>query len=309
MQKSSIILRRLRRILLFVLPVFIFFAGGEWALRSMPNAYKTKASAMEQQAPHIRTLCLGASHILMGVNPDSLSLPSYNLAGVSQTLDLDFALLQTYLPRLKSLETVVVGVDPAIVFDPPLAQGDEAFRATYYDLYMPLKVQDRCSCLDFEMLNYIGVRNKISALINGDTDPHINKSGWYSGNLPSLRREEDMSIQTAKERADYHARYGTTYLESNRTQLRNIYNLCHQHKVRLLILLTPTGKAYRDALPQWVGKAQAETLAEYRNLQNVRVLDYSADDRFSDDDFFDADHLNTNGAAKFSAILRNEAHL
>ena len=297
------------RAILFLLPLLLLGGGAECLLRNMPNAYRTKAARMAQTAPQTETLILGASHNLMGIRPDLLGTKSFNLAGVSQTIDIDADLLETYLPSLKNLKTVVACPDAGILFDPPLHKGAESFRSTYYNLYMPTPRRGTWPHLTFETASYTGVKNKLDALLEGDTDPHIDSLGWYNGYVAEKEGKDGFTPERFTDRAAYLAQYGTDYLEENRSQLRRLYGICHAHGIRVVLVLTPVLPELTAALKAWMHKEVAETLAEYRDKPDVTILDYSRDKRFTETDFFDTDHLNTDGAAKFTRILRTDARL
>ena len=49
-----------------------------------------------------------------------------------------------------------------------------------------------------------------------------------------------------------------------------------------------------------------KALQEASKYDCIEYHDYSGDTRFDDDDFFDVDHLNSTGAAKFSKIIRQD---
>lgn len=50
-------------IILFVLPIVVFFWGAELALRSQPNIYKYKKAWMDQHAEEVETLIIGRNSI------------------------------------------------------------------------------------------------------------------------------------------------------------------------------------------------------------------------------------------------------
>ncbi len=294
--------------LCFILPLLVFFGGGEVMLRSLPNAYRTKAHGLAEKAPDVETLVLGASHTLMGIVPSHLSSMAYNLASVSQTLDLDSTLLVTYLPRLPRLRNVVVGVDAGILFDAPLAEGPEAFRATYYNLYMPTPRVGGKLKNGFEMASYTGAKEKLTAYLRGE-GAEIDGEGWYMGYTLEKRDASVFTPVVAAARADYHASHGTDHLCRNRAALAGIYAICVQRGLNLVIVSTPTHPLYYKSLPEALTQACNETLAAFRDKKNAVVCDYSRDCRFEEEDFFDVDHLSTRGAKKFSDILRVERGL
>lgn len=275
----------------------------------MPNAYSTKAADIATHAPQVETLLLGASHVLMGVRPDLLATKAYNLAHVSQTLDIDCDLLQTYLPTLPRLKTVVTCVDAAILFDPPLAEGEENFRCTYYNLYLPTPRYGQWPQFCLETASYTSVKNKICALFNSDTSPHIDTHGWYDGYTPNKQNAVERTAPAAHDRVKKHCKYGRNYLNSNRNALHRLHALCRRHDLKLVLIATPTTSHYAEALPAWATKAVHETFSMFKNTDDVLLRDYSRDMRFSADNFFDTDHLNTKGATKFTRILREEIGL
>lgn len=308
MPRNTTSRRHIRQITLFVIPILLLFCAGEWGLRSMPNLYRTKAERLQHMAPRVEILILGASHTLMGISPKQLSSHAFNMAGVSQTLDLDYEILATYLPMLTQLKQVVVCADAGILFDPPLSQGDERFRTTYYNLYFPISRQGTWPRFSFEMGSYTGAKEKLSAFLRGE-GCSIDSLGWYTSYTPDKRDAQSFTPQRAAERIAHHYRSGTEHLAQNREELQRLYQLCRQHNVQLLIVSTPTHRFYREAMPKDMAEHCAATLQTYRKLRGVTVLDYSADPRFDDQDFFDLDHLSTIGAVKFSQILSKDAAL
>ena len=84
--------------------------------------------------------------------------------------------------------------------------------------------------------------------------------------------------------------------------------MCQQRGVELVIVLPPV---YHEFY-QLADKEQIQKVDEGFNLitnqyKNVRYLNYLADDRFTDLDFYDGNHLNSDvGAVKFSQILAKD---
>lgn len=299
-------LRHALRALLFFLPLLLLLAVAECALRSMPNTYRIKSDGMAAAAPELQTIVLGASHTLMGINPALLSTKAYNLAGVSQTLDIDCALLASYLPQTPQLQCVVVCADAGILFDPPLSQGTESFRCTYYNLYTPVPRIGNWPRLAFETASYTGAKEKIKSWFRGE-GLQIDAGGFYTGYTPDLSDTTAFTIKQAAERTAYHLSKGFKHLDDNRRLLFELYEQCQKHNLRFILITTPTHPLYQDALPDSARTAVSATLGKFRGRPKSLVLDYSSDKRFTTADFFDLDHLNTRGAAKFTRILSKEA--
>ena len=81
--------------------------------------------------------------------------------------------------------------------------------------------------------------------------------------------------------------------------------ICKQKNASVILLTTPTYQTYRDNL----NNKQLALTFEYcegfaDRYDNVYYLNLLSDDRFGEEDFFDADHLNEFGAAKLTGILQ-----
>lgn len=92
--------------------------------------------------------------------------------------------------------------------------------------------------------------------------------------------------------------------------LYNIIKLCRENKLIPILVTTPYLKEYSDPF-----KRDSEFMNAFRSIINevinttgVRYYDYSEDERFSHDYklFVDTDHLNKNGALKFTNTIISE---
>jgi hypothetical protein len=75
---------------------------------------------------------------------------------------------------------------------------------------------------------------------------------------------------------------------------------------RSRILLVPENRAWVEPTP--AGKARlAEVLERIRRETGTKIIDYSSNPAFRDEDFFETTHLNPAGKAKFSRMLARDA--
>ena len=94
----------------FLLPILVLAVIMEISLRAIPNDYKQKRDYMDSHSDEIEVLVLGSSHSLYGINPKYFSQKTYNMAYVSQSLDLDYKILEKYHNRFKNLKTIIVDI-------------------------------------------------------------------------------------------------------------------------------------------------------------------------------------------------------
>ena len=100
-----------------IIPIVLFFLVLEIAIRNIPNDYQLKKEYLDKNAEEINTLILGSSHTFYGVNPEYFSKKTFNAAYVSQSLDLDFEILNAYNSKLKKLKTVIIPISYFSLFE------------------------------------------------------------------------------------------------------------------------------------------------------------------------------------------------
>lgn len=279
---------------LFLLPMVVLLAGAELLLRSLPNSYRQKEQWMQQNAGRVEVLLLGNSHGLFGLRPDAFGTAAYNLCNVSQTFEYDEWLLQRFLPDAARLKTVVLVADNSNFFDPPLEQ-TEWFRCIYYRLYMHYPKHSLLSRYGFELASLSAAREK---LMRGGDDS-CDSLGWNSSYVAETRNPADLTDAAAARSVERHRCRDWQTAAANASTLQRIARLCRRHGVQLVLVQAPVARAYINK----VDRRQLDFVRRTCRATGALVVDASADARFSEADFYDADHLNTDGAAKWSRVV------
>ena len=273
-------------------------------LRLLPNDYKIKFSGLDTQSDVLEVLVLGSSHAYYAIDPSLLDAPAYNAAFVSQSLDVDAAILRHYLPQMPRLHTVVAPVDyPILGFQ--LKRSVEDWRIKNYVLYTGVEVPH--------------VFSDYSELLTSPLPINVGRLRWhYVTRAPfstTLQpggfgvKPTTATTNLAESGAIAARRHTNTdeeiYLAID-AALREMAAICAERGVRLLLIKTPQHDAYRSHL-------DARQLAELQRWidDNVSALDnviyhgLREPSLYGDGDFRDADHLNELGAAKFSRRLND----
>jgi hypothetical protein len=95
-------------------------------------------------------------------------------------------------------------------------------------------------------------------------------------------------------------------LLDNRAAVRAMIDWSKSRSAMPVLLVTPVSRAYAAAEnAEELGVMRAE-LARLHEETGVKVADYMNDARFTDDDFYDFDHLDRDGAVRFTRLLRSE---
>ncbi len=280
------------RVLCFLLPLLGILVILEGYARSLPSSYKQKDSWMQENAHEVEVLVLGNSHGLFGLRPQVFPKKTYNLCQVSQIFEYDEYLLLHYAPLFTKLSDVILIVDNSNLFDAPL-ELTESYRCAYYRLYMDYPKHSYCSKYGFELSNVTALYNKMKAKSFCDS------LGWNGSYTKDQRPDDYLSEENVSEAALRHQCKNWQYADDNRSALNRIAEWCNQHHVRLILLQAPVSRAYYDK----IGQRQLDYIKTACHIPGVLDLDYATDKRFSDEDFFDPDHLTTEGAEKWSKII------
>lgn len=291
---------------IFLLPILLAGAAMEWLLYGIPNEYRSKNAAMARGGDRIHTLVLGSSHTYYGINPDLMPEGVYNSAFVSQSLRYDSAILATRLDALPRLRTVVIPISYFSLFF-QLESGQASILAKNYKLHLGIGTPPP----PLERLEIVHSRLEKSIhrirrhYLDRDTTPPCSPStGW---GIAPARRANDMAA-SAKVEAGRHIGYVRTgrsaHLAENVQCLRGILRLCQARGIKVFLVTLPTTPHYAALLDPSIWREIKDSVGNIvSGHPHAAYLDYSGADGFDDSDYFDADHLDSSGAAKFTALL------
>ena len=286
-----------------ILPILFFFLVLEIAIRKIPNDYQLKKTYLDRNSAEINTLILGSSHTFYGVNPEYFSKKTFNAAYVSQTLDLDYDILNHYESKLKNLKTVIIPISYFSLFE-TLETDMEKWRIKNYVLYYGL--ENKYQFTDhFESLNsHISqnVKKVIKYYAFNESFVTSSNLGWGT-NFNSENKKTFEGAFTAKK----HTVKNFYLYDKNLKSLNRIITLCKKNNINIVFITTPTHKSYNENLNKTQLEKTTTTISELvKNNSNCKYLNLLKSEKFNDEDFYDADHLNEIGAEKLS-ILTNKS--
>jgi len=266
----------------------------------IPTNYSQKYTYMEENSPGIEVLVLGNSETLYGINPDYISYKTFNLAEVSQTLDIDYLLLEKYINEMFSLKAIVIPVTYTSFFE-ILGYGDETWRIRNYKRYFHI--------------NPLSDKKKLIKSLSISYSNDIVMFGEYY-----LKRKDVVNCTPSGFAFDYKAEYSLTDMENNakktaerhfvknreieticKSYLSRIVNLADKRNIKVFLITPPTHTYYRKyidtkQLEEMYGIIQT-LVSEYNNIV---YTDFSDDSDFLGSDFYDSNHLNDKGSEKLS---------
>jgi len=187
--------------------------------------------------------------------------------------------------------------------DGELDEGVERWRCYYYYYFYSIKHRDRSMAYDIRNFSAYFLYRQSPGSMADVRDDFDSWGGFLGG---SKRRD---GVDFRKDALVAVKRHEGGNPENALENLGSLAKLCLELKrrnIRLVLVTMPVTSYYRTEIQpaRW---ARVQGLVEkFCHENNVSYKDYFSDGRFTLDDFFDADHLNFNGAAKFSAILALE---
>lgn len=301
----------------FLLPILVLAVIMEISLRAIPNDYKQKRSYMDSHSDEIEVLVLGSSHSLYGINPKYFSQKTYNMAYVSQSLDLDYKILEKYQDRFKNLKTIIVDISYFSLYA-TLETGPEQWRAKNYNIYYDIPTSKATN--NFEILtnkldiNYSRMKSYYTKKIKNDkafidsTFTAKMYNGWIS--LKPVKNTDDLE-ETGVAAAERHTyditeRSKVEIHDKQTNVLGKIVDWSKQKNVKVVFVTTPTYKTYYSRInaDQWdnTHKIIEDICRKNSNCQYINLLKNEGN-LFTEKDFSDADHLSETGAEKMSKLI------
>ncbi|WP_435137726.1 hypothetical protein [Formosa sp. A9] len=293
----------LKLLVIFIAPILIIGGAIEVLLRQIPNDYKQKAAYLSSNANTIETLILGSSHSLYGINPDYLKGNAFNASFVSQTPDVDWAILQQYQNQLTNLKTIIIRLSYASLFE-TLSETNEAWRLKDYNLYFHLQ-QDYTFKQHSELLS-VKLQNNLNRIYNyyvlGVSETSITQSGWgINAHVTPPENLEQAGINVAQR----HTISDLSQYHFNTDNFKAIAAFCETRNIQLVVITLPGYKSYNSYMDktQW---QKTEDFGKFLDstYTTCTYLNFLNDESFTAQDFFDGDHLNAQGAKKLSVKLQ-----
>lgn len=285
-----------------ILPILFFLLVLEIAIRKIPNDYQLKKEYLDQNVTEINTLILGSSHTFYGLNPEYFTKKTFNAAYISQSLDLDYEILNAYQSKFKNLKTVIIPISYFSLFE-TLETDIEKWRIKNYVIYYGF--ENKYNFIDnFEALNNdikLNVKKVAKHYFLNESFITSSNLGWGT-NFNSANKKTFKGASTAKR----HTAKNFNLYDENLKTLHEIITLCKKNKVEVIFITTPTHFSYYGNLNAIQLEKTTKTIADLvKNNSNCSYLNLLKSDKFTDEDFHDADHLNEIGAKKLSTFTNS----
>ncbi len=253
---------------------------------------------------HIRTLILGSSHTANGVAAAGFPEPAYNLAFGAQDLWYDCHILQSAIEKLPNLKRVIFGIS-VFSFRHSICDNDGLLwrQSLYYHTWKIPARTDETHPLRYSLLTLVNASDSVQRVNDKAHFADEPLRGWEprirSGGEPGVGWEHVIGR---------HCRSGDERADENLLLLLSAVRGCLSRGVECVLVSTPKHANYQSHLPTWYLKETQDRVRTIVEQTGVPYADYSSNRSFTDDDFYDPDHLNQQGALKFTQMLLQDLH-
>ena len=299
-------------VLYFLLPLVLMGVVAEYSLRKIPNDYAFKNHWLTQNSKDVQVFALGASTVLYDIDPQYLNKKGFNAAHLSQSLKYDHFIFNKFIDQMPSLEYVIMGIE---YWSPFLDMGNspEWWRVKFYNIHYGGNFYKREGKYNYELyfrnvetfksaanglLTIMGLKNESRRTVNdmgyaANYTLNNRTDNWDNGEY-EVNRHNILISETIEEGVIVH----------NKKYLDDIINKCKERDIKVLLVNFPMYKSYRDLQLEEYLKTRNEFCNYFEEkYENVQFYDFSDDERFTEDDYYDANHLNEFGTKKFTMIL------
>lgn len=285
---------------LIFIPTILLVSICEWSMRCIPNDYSYKDEWMTKNASTIEILNFGSSHGFYGIRPEFFSRPAYNLAFVSQCIKYDYFLYNKYISYCDSLRYVILPVS-YFSLRGQLESGIEDWRVKFYCIYMGCDYHKLEWKYNMEISDKAKLRDIIPSWIHNISYISCNERGW---GMHVINHRDSTWYLQGPIAAKRHTTADTTHVIENIQRIESIIQDCQKRGIQVILLTTPTYHTYYDCLEKEEYTQMTATCAHLeQKYYNVIYLNWLKNKDFTEDDFFDADHLNKYGAKKLTIML------
>ena len=276
---------------------FILIVGClEFLFKNTPNYIEDLFEKLESN-DSTQVLLLGNSHIQALGEPEIDGSKSFNFGVGGQDINHMHMILEHVLLKMKKrhLKQVIIGLDYDL-----LGYNFKIANTMWLDrLYYPVtgKLSDN---------SYGSILMAKSNFFRANRD--FSKLTFLNSNLNSKNKALNfLDYSPCDRRAKEHSetKFDKSLLHENVKLLESIYFLCKEHNIRLTLINLPKATCYYEFYNKDLVSTAQTIIREFSKDKDVVFYDLWKSDEFNDEMFSDNDHLNEDGAKKFTLKLNS----
>jgi len=291
-----------KKITLFLAPIIITVLFLECFVRMMSSNFYSKVNYIKNN-PDIELLILGSSHNTT-INPKLFNIKTANLAFPMQDIQLDSAIFFNQIKKLKKLKYLILEFDYITLFK---KNDDDYFRLSWYYIYYNIQLNNLKGIKKYSLymsspqfFNDIIIK-KINSFWQKKT---INPDAVFK-NLNY--NEKLIEIETAKRIKKMKKSLSNSNFNFNTSKINYIIDFCNKNNIKVILVSNPVHKTYSSSYENNLIKNRLVYIDSLlKTNKKLIYFNHEFDFNFNTNDFYNADHLNSTGAAKFTKLLNSK---
>ncbi|WP_420379297.1 hypothetical protein [Gilvibacter sp.] len=303
---SPVQLRFLKRLALFLTPVVLIAIALELLVGTIPSTYSFVGQQLESESDKIEVAVFGSSQIKNSVNPEYIEKKTLNISSSAQHHNSDFQLLKGLVERLPALKTVVFEVSYGHFEIPHNTK--YYWKKPVFLKYYGINTFER-TVYPTDSLLYMShpgfFTTQLFDKFVRDSMPAFNRFGFDTGNYDGRFKRLGFDLDTImKDPINISRRESAVILKYNTAYFKEMLDFCHQRGLEVVIISPPTFTNYNNKRDAAVLRRRDSILALFQaQYPNLKLLIAETDSRYKVTDFRNGNHLNPDGAEKFSKQL------
>ncbi len=308
---SGVQLRFLKYCMGFFIPLIIVYAILEILVLNIPINYKVFGNYLNKHASEIEVMALGSSQMKCGFNPALSVERAINLASTSQHHNEDFKILKGTINRIPNLKTVIIEVSYNHLELPHHPK--DYWKNSVYLKYYGINTFERPTWVKDKLIYLANARFYSHKLMDHyfyKTDKsQLNEYGFdtnnYEGVFKKLNYDE---TKIAEHKFKIITREDLTIFNTNTVYLFKMIDFMKEKNLNVIICTVPLYKTYLNKRNPNIVRRRDSVLSEIlKKYKNVTILDKETDTlQFTAKDFLNENHLNPDGAKKFTALVNRK---
>ena len=297
----------------FFTPVVMTYCLLEVLALQIPITFKVVGDYLESNSTKIELVALGSSQVKCSFNPALSHVPAINMASSSQHHKEDYLILKGVIDKLPKLKYIL-------------------FEVSYMHLELPYHSQNYWKNNIY--LNYYGINTFERQTYFKDKLIYLSHPRYFSSKIKDYYFAENKKNgeQLNEFGFDINKYYGSFHkLKYDTAQIKNKYFKIYTHenpdifkkntaflfkmldhmkekKLKVIISTIPLYKTYLNKRNPNIVRRRDSVLSEIlKKYKNVTILDKETDTlQFTAKDFLNENHLNPDGAKKFTALVNRK---
>lgn len=264
--------------------------------RHMNSLYK-----FENIPDKIEVANLGTSQAKYGFYYEDIDKEAFNFALPAQRLYYDLKLLEKYIGNMEEGADLILPISYISFQLGYEGENFQQFNKVYYRL-LDYKEVKNSSLEEAIKYGYLPILTGQAHLMDLIDDKGYKPPLEYPTHTVNEDKLKEDGRLTSLRHLDF-IREGEGNQEEFIKILDDIIRLAKENSLNPVLVVTPYTSYYYDNFPQDYLKWFDSVLDDLSRKYDTPYLDYSQDERFTNDHFFDSSHLNLDGAKLLTSIV------